>query len=131
VQGQRPVLVQPAKTQAPATTRLLGCNTRLELGFERPLGQLQFVDRGNSPRCLPLVGAIKLQRLCQFNGFTQRVAGDNMPFQQANEILLLIRPPPDIRPANADGDRARANIDRSLTLKFLKNIGRQPETRLC
>jgi hypothetical protein len=51
-----------------------------------------------------------------------------MPFQQANEILLIIRAPPDIRARDADGDRTGAYIDRSLTLNFLKNIGGQPES---
>jgi hypothetical protein len=59
----------------------------LELGFERPFGQLQALQKQPPPAPCPC-RHYKTAAARQFNGFTQRVAGDNMPFQQANEILL-------------------------------------------
>ena len=42
---------------------LLNAGTTLQLGFQRPFGQLLSLNRGNRPRRLPFVGTIKLQRL--------------------------------------------------------------------
>ena len=89
------------------------------------------LDAGHRPRCLAPVGDVELQRLAELGrGFRHRMRHRDAAFDQADQILFIIRPPPDIGAANTDSDCTRPHIDRASRLKFAKDIGRQAKRAL-